>query len=42
VQVDFRNVFAETLSGLFGFRADEHNFFPDYKSNEKSLGFVRA
>ena len=42
VQVDFRNVFAETLSGLFGFRADEHNFFPDYQSNEKALGFVRG
>ncbi len=42
VQVDFRNVFAETLHGLFGFRADEHNFFPDYKSNEKTLGFLRS
>ena len=42
VQVDFRNVFAETLQGLFGFRADAHDFFPDYKSNEKPLGFVRA
>jgi len=41
VQVDFRNVFAETLSSLFNFRADEHDFFPDYKSNEKALGFVR-
>ncbi len=41
VQVDFRNVFAETLQTLFGFRADEHDFFPDYKSNEKSLGFVK-
>ena len=41
VQVDFRNVFAETLHGLFGFRADEHDFFPDYRSNEKELGFVR-
>lgn len=42
VQVDFRNVFAETLQGLFGFEADKHNFFPDYKSNEKALGFLRS
>jgi len=42
VQVDFRNVFAETLHGLFGFRADEHDFFPDYKSNEKALGLLKG
>ena len=42
VQVDFRNVFAETLQGMFGFRADQHDFFPGYQSNERELGFLRS
>ena len=40
VYTDFRMVFAETLLSLFGFRADQHNFFPKYKANRKPLGFL--
>lgn len=41
VYTDFRSAFAETLSGLFGFRADQNEFFPEFKSEAKSLGFIR-
>jgi len=42
VHVDFRTVFAETLNALFGFRADEADFFPQYKANEKPVGFLTS
>lgn len=41
VHTDFRMVFAETLHALFGFRADEHDFFPKYKANARPLGFLK-
>ncbi|MEM7627441.1 MAG: DUF1501 domain-containing protein [Planctomycetota bacterium] len=41
VHTDFRRVFAETLASLYGFEADEHDFFPEYKSREKPVGFLR-
>lgn len=41
VHTDFRDVFAETLSSLFGFRADAHRFFPDYEADAKPLGLLR-
>ncbi|MEM9915709.1 MAG: DUF1501 domain-containing protein [Planctomycetota bacterium] len=41
VHTDFRRVFAETLAGLYGFEADEHDFFPEYRSREKPVGFLR-
>lgn len=37
---DFRNVFAESLQALFGFRTDRHDFFPGYQANKKALGFL--
>ncbi len=40
VHTDFRRVFAETLASLYGFEADEHDFFPEYKSREKPVGFL--
>ncbi len=40
VTVDFRDVFAETLHGLFGFRAADQRFFPDYRGG-KPLGLIR-
>lgn len=40
VHVDFRVVFAETLFSLFGFRADETEFFPEYEANERPVGFL--
>ena len=42
VQVDFRDVFAETLGGLFGFDADAAGFFPDYATGGRRLGFLRG
>ena len=41
VHTDFRRIFAETLASLYGFEADEHDFFPEYKSREKPVGFLR-
>lgn len=41
VHTDFRRVFAETLASLYGFEADRHDFFPEYKSREKPVGFLR-
>ena len=41
VHTDFRRVFAESLAALFGFEADDHQFFPDYRSREKPLGFLK-
>lgn len=41
VHTDFRRVFAETLASLYGFEADDHDFFPEYKSREKPVGFLR-
>ncbi|MEO1235148.1 MAG: DUF1501 domain-containing protein [Planctomycetota bacterium] len=41
VHTDFRRVFAETLASLYGFEADKENFFPDYRSREKPVGFLR-
>ena len=41
VHTAFRRVFAETLAGLYGFEADEHDFFPEYRSREKPVGFLR-
>jgi len=38
---DFRLIFAEALHALFGFDADQHDFFPDYKAREKPLGFLK-
>jgi len=40
VHVDFRMVFAETLFALFGFHADENNFFPEYAANDRPVGFL--
>ncbi|MEO0514222.1 MAG: DUF1501 domain-containing protein [Planctomycetota bacterium] len=40
VHTDFRRVFAETLASLYGFESDEHDFFPEYKSREKPVGFL--
>lgn len=41
VHTDFRRVFAETLASLYGFEADQHDFFPEYKSREKPVGFLK-
>lgn len=40
VGIDFRLVFAETLYALFGFHADKTDFFPEYKANERPVGFL--
>lgn len=40
VHVDFRNVFAEALTSLYGFRTDKTDFFPDYKANERPVGYL--
>lgn len=42
IYTDFRDVFAETLLGLYGFDADAHRFFPGYDANERALGFMRS
>ncbi|MEM6394221.1 MAG: DUF1501 domain-containing protein [Planctomycetota bacterium] len=41
VHTDFRRIFAESLATLYGFEADEHDFFPEYRSREKPVGFLR-
>jgi len=40
VHTDFRSVFAESRYALFGFNADEHDFFPEYEANERLVGFL--
>jgi uncharacterized protein (DUF1501 family) len=42
VYTDFRDVFAEVLAGLYGFQADEHQFFPEYDANDKPIGLIKA
>ncbi len=41
VHTDFRDVFAEILAGLYGFQADEHQFFPEYDANDKPIGLIK-
>ncbi|GAB4107918.1 MAG: hypothetical protein Kow00105_12410 [Phycisphaeraceae bacterium] len=41
VHTDFRDVFAEVLAALYGFTADDHQFFPEYDANDKPLGLIR-
>ena len=41
VHTDFRDVFAETLSGLYRFDAREFDFFPGHKPLHRSIGFLR-
>ena len=40
VHVDFRVVFAEALYALFGFHADQTDFFPEYKAQDKPVGYL--
>lgn len=40
VHVDFRVVFAEALYSLFGFHADKEDFFPEYKAQDKPVGYL--
>lgn len=40
VHVDFRVVFAEALYSLFGFQADKTDFFPDYKTRDRPVGYL--
>lgn len=40
VHVDFRVVFAEALFSLFGFRADQTDFFPQYKAEDRPVGYL--
>lgn len=40
VHVDFRVVFAEALYSLYGFRTDKTDFFPQYKANDRPVGFL--
>ena len=40
VHVDFRVVFAEALYSLFGFQADKTDFFPQYKAQDKPVGYL--
>ncbi len=42
VHTDFRDVFAEILAGLYGFQADDHQFFPEYDAKEKALGLIKT
>lgn len=42
VYTDFRDVFAEVLAGMYGFRADDHQFFPDYDANDKPMGLIKT
>lgn len=41
VYTDFRDVFAELLAGLYGFQADDHQFFPEYDANDKPMGLIK-
>ncbi|MEO0474406.1 MAG: DUF1501 domain-containing protein [Planctomycetota bacterium] len=40
VHVDFRVVFAEALFSLFGFHADKTDFFPEYKAEDRPVGYL--
>ncbi|MGB0767101.1 MAG: DUF1501 domain-containing protein [Phycisphaeraceae bacterium] len=40
VHVDFRLVFAEALYALFGFEADKTDFFPEYQTRERPVGYL--
>ena len=40
IHVDFRVVFAEALYSLFGFQADKTDFFPEYKANDRPVGYL--
>ena len=40
VHTDFRRVFAECLHSLYGFDTDAQNFFPDYQSRDRAVGFL--
>jgi uncharacterized protein (DUF1501 family) len=40
VHVDFRVVFAEALYALFGFHTDKTDFFPEYKAEDKPVGYL--
>ena len=40
VHIDFRVVFAEALYSLFGFHADKENFFPEYKADDRPVGYL--
>ncbi len=40
VHTDFRDVFAETLSAMYGFRSDRNGFFPEYRANDRALGMM--
>lgn len=42
VHTDFRDVFAEVLAGMYGFRADDHQFFPEYDANDKPMGLIKS
>lgn len=42
VHTDFRDVFAEVLAGLYGFQADDHQFFPEYDANDKPMGLIKV
>lgn len=42
VYTDFRDVFAEVLAGLYGFQADDHQFFPEYDANDKPMGLMKT
>ncbi len=42
VHTDFRDVFAEILAGLYGFQADDHQFFPEYDANDKPMGLIKV
>ncbi len=41
VYTDFRDVFAEVLAGLYGFQADDHQFFSEYDANDKPMGLIK-
>ena len=42
VYTDFRSVFGETLAGLFGFHADQQDFFPEFKSQARPMGIIKS
>lgn len=42
VHTDFRQVFAETLQGVFDYDGIKHGLFPDYTTDAPPLGFINA
>lgn len=42
VHTDFRQVFAETLQGVFDYDGIKHGLFPDYTPDAPPLGFINA